>query len=141
VNIDIGPLLLVIFGGGLIAGIAAYRKSGKEADNQQAQAAANMIAAADDVVTLVRAEMTNQLLEMNDRIGSLEATVHAWDGWADRVIDLLDRTFGMLTDKQKEMLHPDIMQAKETRPPRYRHYHDKLGKSHDGQKPKGEEET
>jgi len=154
-NIDASTILAVILGGGLIGGIAAFLKSGKEADNQEAQAqaaraqaAATMIDASADVVALIRREMAEQEKGWTERhdalateVHSLTQTVTAWDGWADRVIDLLDRTFGLLTDEQRASLHPDIAQAKESRPPRYRYYHDNVGKPHDGQRAKGEETT
>lgn len=126
--IDLTPIIITfitIVGGGTIAGLFALRKSNKEADNQQAQAAANMVSAADDVVVLMRSQMAEQTAKieaMDGRIETLETAITAWDGWADRVLEILDRAFGMLTDEQKAGLLEDVESARGTRPPRYHQF-------------------
>lgn len=126
--IDITPIVvtfLTIVGGGTIAGLFALRRSNKEADNQQAQATANMVGAADDVVALVRvqlAEQTEHIHRMDERIQTLETAISAWDGWADRVLDILDRAFKMLSEEQKAELLQDVENARSSRPPRYHQF-------------------
>ena len=121
--------LITVVGGGGLLGWAALRKSGKEADKYNAEAASTLVGAADDVVRLLRDEMAKQAARQEStdaRVEALEHTVIAWDGWADRVLDILDRAFGLLTAEQKATLLSDVTQARETRPPQFhRHYHDK----------------
>jgi hypothetical protein len=132
VPIDITTIIVtfitVVFSGGII-GLFALFRSNKKLDEEeqndrdaQAQAAANMIGAADDVVRLVREEMAKQMESTNERISVLEETVTAWDGWADRVLEILDRAVGLLSEEQRSALLPDIDHARETRPPRYHHF-------------------
>jgi hypothetical protein len=120
--------ITVVGGGGLI-GWAALRKSGKEADKYNAEAASTLVSSASDVVGMLHEQMVEQQKrqEITDaRVEALEHTVIAWDGWADKVLEILDRALGMLTKEQKADLLPDVKQVQESRPPQmHRHYHDK----------------
>jgi hypothetical protein len=119
---------ITILGGGGMLGWAALRKSGREADKVNAEAAAVIVGGASDVVALLREEMDRlradveaERQEDHKRLDALESVVTAWDGWADRVLDILDRAVGMLTEEQRASLLPDVDHARETRPPRHSH--------------------
>lgn len=120
---------ITVVGGGGLVGWAALRKSGREADKFGAEATSTIVGSAKEVVDMLHEQMIQQTARQEStdaRVEALEHTVIAWDGWADRVLDILDRAFGMLTAEQKATMLPDITQVQETRPPQtHRHYHDK----------------
>ena len=121
--------LITVVGGGGLLGWAALRRSGKEADKLNAEAASTLVTSASSVVDMLHEQMIQQAARQestDSRVEALEHTVIAWDGWADKVLDILDRAFGMLTIEQKASMLPDVTQARETRPPQtHRHFHDK----------------
>lgn len=119
--------VLTVAGGslvGLAALVTALRKAGPEADKSGAEATAALLGASKEVVALLRQQMDEQaerLAVTDSRVEALEATVMAWDGWADRVLDILDRAVGMLSEEQRAALRPDIEHARETRPVKHHH--------------------
>lgn len=121
---------ITIVGGGGVVGWAAWRKSGPEGREADARATAAMVGAAGDTVTLLREELERMAVhqaETDDRLSHVEGTVLAWDGWGDRVLDILDKAFGLLTDEQRAAMLADVTHVRETRPPRYRHLRHREG--------------
>jgi hypothetical protein len=114
--------------GGSLAGIAALLKAGKEASKSSAEAANVLVDASGDVVKMLRenmADMRSRMDREEDRISHLEGVVGSWEGWADKVLDILDRAMSMLAEEQKTNLQREVERAKKTRPPRFgKHQHD-----------------
>ena len=108
---------VALLGGGLITGVAALRRSGKEADKYAAEASHMLVGASGEVVRLLREEVT----DMNKRLCHLEAVVGDWEGWSDDVIALLDQAVSMLSSEHASQLQAEIDKVKERRPSRHRH--------------------
>lgn len=106
---EIAMLLTAFVGGSFLAGLAALWKSRKEAENLAAQAAANMVSAADDVVTMLH----QQMARMDARLDALESSHVAYEVWAQKVVDLLDR---MLATESAASWHEDVSELKRTQP-------------------------
>lgn len=109
--------------GGSLAGLAALRRSGRESDKLAAEATSTIVGSAGDVVTMLREQMADlhsRLDQAEARILLLETEVGTWEAWAERVLDLLDRALGMMAEKQRADLRPDVEEVKATRPLRRR---------------------
>lgn len=107
--------------GGSVAGLAALRRSGSEAAKANAEAAGSIVGASQDVVTLLREQMADMAAREDHRdrrLMALEVTVGAWEGWAERVLGLLDRAMEMLAVEQREKLRHDVDAVRREKPPR-----------------------
>lgn len=89
--IDI-PALVAIIGGlaAALTGIGAYLRSGADRDNV-------IVESAETVVAM----LTTQLSALDGRLSAVEGTVLSWESWAERVLQLLDRTISMLDAEHK----------------------------------------
>jgi hypothetical protein len=110
---------LVTAVGGVLVGIAQWRKSGREADKASADAAGALVTASGDVVKMLHDELDG----LKARVDHLERSVGSWEEWADRVLSILDKAVGMLSDEERDGLRTDVEHARTTRPPH--HYHQK----------------
>jgi hypothetical protein len=108
---------------GSLMGWAALRKSRSEASKTDAEAAGAIVGAAGDVVELLRQQMSEAAtreVHRDARILQLEIAVGAWEGWAERVLSILDRAMGLLGDEHAKSLAEDVKYVKRTRPARHR---------------------
>jgi len=105
--------------GGSLIGWAALRKSGAEAKKSSADASSTIVDSASEVVKILREQMVAQGLALsatNARVMQLEITVGTWEGWAEKVLDLLDRALAMLEEEQRAKIQADVAVVKKTRP-------------------------
>jgi len=133
------PIIVALLAalGGTAAGFAALRKSGAEAGKASAEAADSIVGSAGEVVKLLRdqmAEMAKREDARDDRLLSLERTVGSWEGWAERVLDVLDRAVALLGEEHRAKLREDVQEVKASRPIRHRR------PASDGARPKASKE-
>lgn len=119
------PVLVAIIAGvgGILTGVAALRRAGAEADEHSAGATGVLLGGATSVVTLLRQQMDEQaesIRATSRRLEALEIAVGQWEGWAERVLDLLDRALSMLESEQQAHLQAEVEEAKRTRPVHHR---------------------
>ena len=102
-------------------GLAALRKSKSESDKATGEAAAAIAGASGDVVKMLHDEMRDLRQRENrteDRITALENAVVSWEGWAERVLNLLDKAMEMLAEEQRRHIAADVERVKATKPMR-----------------------
>ena len=121
-------IAVITVAGGLIAAWAALRKSGPEAEKASAEAVDLVVGSAAKVVTMLRDQMTEMRQRLSDtearleagedRIDHLEAAVESWEGWADRILAVLDKAMGALSEEQRTALIEEVERLRRTRPAR-----------------------
>ena len=122
------PIVVAIVGsvGAVVTGIAAWRKADKEAGKLSAEATTVIVGSAEDVVKLVReqlSEMSQRERIRDERLLTLEQQVGTWEGWAERVLDILDRALDLLSESHRATLEPDVREVKAARPLRHPRKH------------------
>jgi len=111
--------IIALVGSG--AGWAAWRRAVAENAKDNAEAGRAIVGGAGDLAKLLReqmAEMAARLDAQEVRIHSLEVTVGSWEGWAERVLTILDKAMAMLAAEQRAKIETEVARVKKTRPPR-----------------------
>jgi hypothetical protein len=90
-----------------VGGVIAYRRSAGDRDSV-------VVATSKDVVEMVR----EQLNDMDARLTSVEASVSAWERWADTALAILDRAMGLLDAEHRALLAADEAGLRVSQPTR-----------------------
>lgn len=119
-GLDPGVLAAIITSiSGLVVGVTALRKAGADAKKSNADTAGVIVDGAGDVVKLLREQLEEQQRQqeqMGQRLMNLEVVVGSWEGWAERVLTILDRALAMLEEDQRRKLQPDVDEVVKDRP-------------------------
>lgn len=126
-DLDPGVIAAIITSlSGLVVGLTALRKANSDARKNNADAAGVIVDGAGDVVKLLREQLQEQARaqqaaevrqqQTDQRLMNLEVVVGSWEGWAERVLTILDRAIAMLEEDQRKKIQSDVDEVKQTRP-------------------------